>query len=116
MAKLVAVTPQEREAGTLRDASVAALQLDLRKYGWCVLGPVVSEPALAQLGPALDLICAGLAATQVLDRPPTERSWHLGAGLPRSAPFMHADFVANPLVLEHAVPHVLKFECPSLPS
>jgi hypothetical protein len=106
MATLVPVTPEEREAGALHGEKLAQLQEDMRRYGFCLLGPVIRDEALNQLGPELDLICAGLAATQVLERPPEQRSWHLGAGVPRSAPFMHAEFVANPLI-EHAVTALL---------
>ena len=102
MAALVTVAPEERAAGILRDETLALLQQDMRHSGFCLLGPVISDEALDQLGSDLDLICAGLAATQVLERPPAERSWHLGAGVPRSAPFMREEFVANPLI-EHAV-------------
>ena len=75
-----------------------------------MLGPVIGTEALDRLGPELDLICAGLAATQVLEREPAERSWHLGAGVPRCAPYMHEDFVANPLI-EHAVAALLGEGC-----
>ncbi len=101
-ATLVSVTPEERQTGSLHEDKLPLLLQDMHHYGFCLLGPVISEGALEQLGTDLDLICAGLAATQVLERPPQERSWHLGAGVPRSAPFMHEDFVVNPLI-EHAV-------------
>ena len=106
MATLVAVTPEERVAGALHDETLSLLQQDIRHYGFCLLGPVISDEVLEQLGLDLDLICAGLAATQVLERPPSERSWHLGAGVPRSAPFMREEFVANPLI-ENAVAALL---------
>lgn len=105
-ATLVLVTPEERQMGSLHEDKLVLLQQDMHHCGFCLLGPVISDEALEQLGSDLDLICAGLAATQVLDRPAKERSWHLGAGVPRSAPFMHEDFVANPLI-EHAVSTLL---------
>jgi hypothetical protein len=43
-----------------------------------------------------------VAATQVLDREPSERGWHIGVGIPRSAPFMHASLVANPIIEQAA--------------
>jgi hypothetical protein len=106
MATLVPVTEQEMQAGALNEEKLDELRADVREHGYCLLGPVIGEQALERLGPELDLICAGLAAAQVLERARAERSWHLGAGVPRCAPYMRADYVANPLV-EHAVAALL---------
>ena len=104
------VTGAERAAGALGDETLDRIVSSVRERGYVVLGPVIGTEALDRLGPELDLICAGLAATQVLEREPAERSWHLGAGVPRCAPYMHADFVANPLI-EHAVAALLGEGC-----
>eukprot|EP01045_Picozoa_sp_COSAG04_P042990 COSAG04_NODE_13863_length_589_cov_1.046939_1_plen_112_part_01 len=106
----LSVTGAERAAGALGDETLREIVSSVRERGYVVLGPVIGTEALDRLGPELDLICAGLAATQVLEREPAERSWHLGAGVPRCAPYMHADFVANPLI-EHAVAALLGEGC-----
>ena len=107
MAAVVPVSQEERVRGQLSASTLACLRADLRAHGWCLLGRgIISESALDTLGRDLDLICAGLAASQILDRPEAERSWHMGAGVPRCSPYMHEDFVANPLI-EHAISELL---------
>jgi len=111
MATVVEVTETERAAGALGEASLAQLRSDLHTHGFCLLGPgVFPHPVLDRLGAHLDLFAAQLAAQEVLDKPRSERYWHMNGGIPRTRPFVDAEVFANPLV-EHAVSALLGPRC-----
>lgn len=111
MASVVAVSDVEQQTGVLSNESVAQLRTDLAQRGFCSLGPgLFPHAVLDRLETQLDLFAAQLAAQEVLDRPGSERYWHMNGGIPRTRPFVDAAIFTNPLV-EHAVAALLGPGC-----
>ena len=90
------VTAAERSAGRLDEDKLQRLQAEFDEVGWCRLGSVVDAALLGRLEGALDRA----AAEQLLAKGPeawaTTRS--MGPLLPRMAPWVDAEVVANPIV------------------
>jgi hypothetical protein len=100
-------TPAEVAAGRLSDDKVGRLAAHIREHGFAVLtGPVIPTAVLDQLGPRfefdaawryLDALEAGGGSSVPLFSGSIIPG-HGSARLPRSAPWVHAEIVANPLV------------------
>ena len=97
----------ELAAGRLEPGTVAAVQDELLRSGYAVLGDVIPHSVLDTLAPLLDLQAAQHVALRAAEgEAHTPRGWSLPGGFPRSAP--HADplLVVNPLI-EHVVASML---------
>jgi ectoine hydroxylase-related dioxygenase (phytanoyl-CoA dioxygenase family) len=87
----------EVSAGALAQAKLARLLHFFERHGYAVLGNAVPAQALAVLAPRMDADAARLAAGGGQDRGAFGNG-HLQLGPPRSAPWVRAEFVANPLI------------------
>ena len=90
------VTAAERSAGRLEEDKLQRLQAEFDEVGWCRLGSLVDPTLLTRLEGALDRAAAGQLLAKGPEAWATTRS--MGPLLPRMAPWVDAEVVANPIV------------------
>lgn len=103
---MLTATAAEAAAGKLAPSTLSAVTEELYRSGYVVLGNVVPHAVLDQLAPQLQLQAAQHVALQLHSAMADgssytagpARGWSLPGGFPRTAPHVHREIVANPLI------------------
>jgi hypothetical protein len=107
---MIEATPAEARAGALSPDRLTRLKAEFDEQGFVILRNAIPLGALHALASRFcDLHAAQQVAAKLAEAPDAalhDQGWAVAGGFPRTAPFVHAGIVANPLV-EAAVAAIL---------